>query len=89
MSRQIVELMGGELRFGNLGQGSRFWFELLLKRAGPVRTAGRGRAMAIATGRRILVVDDSVTNLVLLKELLEIVATRLRRAPAAWPRSSC
>ena len=74
LSRQIVELMGGELHFeSNLGKGSRFWFELVLKRAGP---APEGEAAAestpIATGRRILVVDDNVTNLVLLKELLEI-----------------
>ncbi|HET7064781.1 MAG TPA: ATP-binding protein [Rudaea sp.] len=74
LSRQIVELMGGELRFeSNLGQGSRFWFDLVLKRAGPV-PAGEveAEATAIVTGRRVLVVDDNVTNLVLLKELLEI-----------------
>jgi len=74
LSRQIVELMGGELHFeSNLGKGSRFWFELLLKRAGPAPDGeAEAEAMPIATGRRILVVDDNVTNLVLLKELLEI-----------------
>jgi two-component system sensor histidine kinase RpfC len=74
LSRQIVELMGGELHFeSNLGKGSRFWFELELKRAGPTPDAeADAEAAPIATGRRILVVDDNVTNLVLLKELLEI-----------------
>jgi two-component system sensor histidine kinase RpfC len=74
LSRQIVELMGGELHFeSNLGKGSRFWFELVLKRAAPAPDGeAEAEAMPIATGRRILVVDDNVTNLVLLKELLEI-----------------
>ena len=74
LSRQIVELMGGELHFeSNLGKGSRFWFDLVLKRAGPTPDGeGETEATPIAIGRRILVVDDNVTNLVLLKELLEI-----------------
>lgn len=74
LSRQIVELMGGELHFeSNLGQGSRFWFDLALERAGQaVAAEGKGEAAAITIGRRILVVDDNVTNLVLLKELLQI-----------------
>jgi len=74
LSRQIVELMGGELHFeSNLGKGSRFWFDLVLKRAGPAPDGeGETEATPIAIGRRILVVDDNVTNLVLLKELLEI-----------------
>lgn len=74
LSRQIVALMGGELRFESaLGKGSRFWFDLALKRTAPApASVAEAEAAAVPTGRRILAVDDNVTNLVLLKELLEI-----------------
>ena len=74
LSRQIVALMGGELRFDStLGKGSRFWFDLVLRRAAPLPAEMvEAATAALPSSRRILVVDDNVTNLVLLKELLEI-----------------
>lgn len=74
LSKKIIDLMGGDLRFeSTLGKGSRFWFELTLQRAGPADPAVADEtSAAIVTGKRILVADDNLTNLVLLKELLEI-----------------
>ncbi len=74
LSRKIIGLMGGDLQFeSTLGKGSRFWFELTLRRAGLAGLAAPDEmSTCIVTGKRILVADDNVTNLVLLKELLEI-----------------
>lgn len=77
LSRQIVELMGGELAVNSApGQGSRFWFEANLPRCTPLlpvsgRLADSASANEI-TRRRILVAEDNETNLLLLRELLEL-----------------
>ena len=71
IARSVVEAMGGELRVtSEPGRGSRFWFDVRLPRA------ERNAAPAIEEAspvppRRILVVDDNVTNLHLLAEVLE------------------
>jgi len=74
LSKKIIGLMGGDLLFeSTLGKGSRFWFELMLHRAGPVGLAAPDEtSTVVVSGKRILVADDNITNLVLLKELLEI-----------------
>lgn len=61
ISRQLVELMGGIIKFRSVeGQGSRFWFDLEL----PVATdlAVTGNEAQDLSGRKILVVDDNENN---------------------------
>ncbi|MGH8042757.1 MAG: ATP-binding protein [Rudaea sp.] len=74
LSKKIIDLMGGELQFeSTLGKGSRFWFELLLRRTAPtVASVAEEDITNIVCGKRILVADDNVSNLMLLKEMLEI-----------------
>ena len=75
ISREIVEVMGGELRVeSQLGQGSRFWFEVSLL---VVEVAESTPVPAqIITGyegprRKVLVVDDEPYNRLVLVDLLE------------------
>ncbi|WP_284620034.1 ATP-binding protein [Aquabacterium humicola] len=78
ISRQLVRLMGGEIRVESRPQqGSRFWFEIaVLRPAQPVLPAAHERAaQAAGSGyqgprRRILVVDDVVGNRRVLAEIL-------------------
>jgi two-component system, sensor histidine kinase RpfC len=78
LSRKIVELMGGRLRFeSEPGKGSRFWFDVSLNRSSePVSAMTTGQAPADRSiqivPKRILVAEDNETNLLLLRELLEI-----------------
>ncbi len=76
ISRQLVRLMGGELRVhSEMGVGSVFSFELALPLA-DTATAEQGRAPLSAVKgyegprRRILIVDDVEANRVMLAELL-------------------
>lgn len=74
LSRKIVELMGGELQFESvLGKGSRFWFELTLRRIAQPTTAVAETAAGseAVSPQRILVAEDNETNLLLLQELLQ------------------
>ena len=71
--KDVVELMGGQLRVSSEpGRGSRFWFDVHFPRAdalSPASPAGADRAAGKPL--QILVVDDNVTNLHLLREILE------------------
>ena len=74
-SRQIIELMGSELKFeSTLGKGSRFWFDLTLARSAvPLERAEATFSLSASPAiepLRILVVEDNETNLMLLHELL-------------------
>ncbi len=73
--KDVIELMGGQLRVSSEpGRGSRFWFDVYFPRAELAQmmpeTAAGPEPQAV-TPRRILVVDDNVTNLHLLREILE------------------
>lgn len=71
--KDVVELMGGRLRVSSeRGRGSRFWFDVHFPRAEnlPLAKAVEQTIVTVAP-RRILVVDDNVTNLHLLREILE------------------
>jgi PAS domain S-box-containing protein len=69
ISKRLAELMGGQIGVhSEEGQGSTFWFTVIL----PIATtlpAAENRAKLL-TGRRILVVDDNRTNRRLLELLL-------------------
>ncbi len=70
ISYKLVNLMGGELCFtSQAGQGSEFWFELPLQVAEPAQT-GTGIDETPLSGR-VLVVDDSATNRLVARTMLE------------------
>jgi PAS domain S-box-containing protein len=70
ISRQLVELMGGEIGVqSEVGNGSRFWFTVYLpttsRSFGPPRETPPNLA-----GLRVLVVDDNATNRLIFQEML-------------------
>ncbi|HSO79036.1 MAG TPA: response regulator, partial [Chromatiaceae bacterium] len=92
-----VELLGGRIGVeSRIGDGSTFWFELPFKRAirppaipdpAPAPPAPGGRL----AGLRLLVVDDSPINLMVIERLLEMegaVATLLEGGQQALDRLS-
>jgi len=74
ISRQIVNLMGGEIEVKSLrGVGSTFSFEIALPASDEALSATERRVIGLRPGQdpvRILVVDDTEENRVLLKQLL-------------------
>jgi signal transduction histidine kinase/ActR/RegA family two-component response regulator len=76
ISRQLVRLMGGELRLrSEVGVGSQFWFELNLPLGQelPAQTVSTLPRMVGYEGprRRILIVDDVAANRCMLNDLLQ------------------
>ncbi len=88
---QLVHLMGGTMDFvSELGQGTRFWFEVELPaaeppaavapRAGaehPARSNGEG---SVRRGGRILLVDDVAVNRIVAQGLLENLGYEVQTA---------
>ncbi len=74
LSKKIVEQLGGELRFERAGaKGSRFWFDLTLARTVAPASETHAKPQAeIVSPKRILLVEDNATNLLLTQELLKI-----------------
>ena len=74
ISRQIVALMGGDIRVrSRLGEGSVFTFEIPLPATSEAPSPREGRVLGLAPGQgpvKILVVDDGDENRLLLKQLL-------------------
>lgn len=88
ISKQYVELMGGEIGFRTkLGEGSVFHFELPLRTTtssdGIAAKSDRGRITGLAPERqryRLLIVEDEPQNRLLLHKLLEPLGFDLREA---------
>ncbi len=75
LSKRMVDLLGGDLQYvSTLGRGSRFSFELTVPRLGRLDEVANTPEQAAnhPTRKRILVAEDNQTNMMLLKELLEI-----------------
>ncbi|GEM_PF-4972867 len=74
ITKRLLEIMGGKLHVeSRLGQGSLFWFALLLP-----EVVGKPLQKSVASvvgfegpQRKILIVDDSRENRIILKHLLE------------------
>ena len=77
ISRQLALLMGGEVGLSSqLGVGSTFWFVARFQRAQEARQQARQPtnvrdAMAVLSGKKVLVVDDNAFNLEVARGLLE------------------
>lgn len=84
ISRQIVRMMGGDLRVESTkGIGTAFHFEVDLPEAALPERPERGRVAGIAADQpppRILVVDDTDENRILLRRLLVSVGFEVREA---------
>lgn len=71
LSRDLVNLMAGELHLlSEPGVGSRFWFDLRLEKAAVAGGANVVQCGSPTQARRILLIDDNLTNLHLLREVL-------------------
>lgn len=88
ITRQFIELMGGRMTVRSvLGKGSEFSFELpveaLPEAEGPAAAPPPSRVLGLAPGepeRRILIVEDSPDNRLLLARLLQGAGFAVREA---------
>ncbi len=86
ITKNFVELMGGEIRVSSvLGEGTTFQFTIKLSEAdlSQVTSQPRQRVIGLEPGRemhRILVVDDTKANRLLLVKLLEPLSFEVREA---------
>jgi len=88
ISRTLVSLMGGTLEVASTpGEGSRFWFDLLLPAVPLVRESPERQRRSIigvrGARRRLLVVDDKEDNRALVRDLLSPLGFEILEAEDA------
>jgi len=73
ISRHLIGLMGGALRFSSTsGVGSHFWFDLQLEAVeAPIDDKSALLSNDLSYAGRVLLVDDSATNRLVAKSMLE------------------
>ncbi|MBP6703899.1 MAG: response regulator [Vicinamibacteria bacterium] len=93
ISRQIVNLMGGDIDLRSaVGQGSVFSFAIGLPATDEALALAERRVIGLAPGQvapRILVVDDTEENRLLLKQLLSSVGFEVREAANGQEAVEC
>ena len=86
ISRQLVELMGGEIGVESMrGEGSEFWFTAKVE----ARGAGGGPASAELRGKRVLVVSGNATRREILSALIGHRGADVLTAGSAVEALSC
>jgi PAS domain S-box-containing protein len=84
ITRQLVELMGGELKLSSReGRGSSFEFELEFKLASGPLPMNNLIDQSLLKGKRVLVVDDNQTNRRIMMETLFLWEIEAKQAPSA------
>jgi PAS domain S-box-containing protein len=82
ISKQLIELMGGQIGVrSETGQGSVFWFKVVLGRSGARR--GARAQPALMSGLRALVVDDNPTARDIVSRYLGSFGIQHEEAPDA------
>ncbi len=83
ISRELARAMGGELRCSSVpGQGSLFEFTLPLRACAPSQTSvrARGASPAPRLSGRVLLVDDSMVNVLVAASMLERCGLQVDKA---------
>ena len=80
IAKRLCEMMGGEIGGESTpGEGSCFWFTVVMERS-PVNFDARPLDTEVLRDARVLVVDDSTTNLELLEATLSSAGARVTTA---------
>jgi CheY-like chemotaxis protein len=81
ISKRLVELMGGSLRAeSELAKGSRFFFSVKLERAREPEKRPNNLPEVQFQGMRVLVIDDNITNRLILREILATYGAQVTEA---------
>jgi len=84
ISNKLVVLMGGEIQVDSqLGQGTRFWFDLEFREAQVSQASGKEKRLPVGFSgreRMVLIVDDKTENRAILVDLLSPLGFRLLEA---------